>query len=266
MHSLRELQHLFLRGLAAPGSVELAACIEPGARGPESGVDCYRTNATATWRKTLLAVYPVIERLVGPVCFAHAADRYATTHPSVAGDLNRFGRRFPGFLRRHGPTRTVACLPAVARLEWLLEECFHAGEAQPFDVRAIAAIAPGALGSLRIRLHPATRLMASRHPVLDIWMANQPHRDGTCTLPPRPASTFVLVRRDRLAAVAEPIDRASFRMLRWLAAGHAFGAAFAAATRVDATFDVAAFLRRHVADGVLARAVMPRGQGTRAAM
>jgi hypothetical protein len=116
-----------------------------------------------------------VRRLVGEAFFAEAARRYLLQAPSADGDLHRFGAGFAQFLAHEDAASSLPWLGDVASLEWACDEALHAQDAAALDVDAIASS-----GDITgVRLHPSVRRIASTWPVLAIWEANQPDRDGT---------------------------------------------------------------------------------------
>jgi hypothetical protein len=138
----------------------------------------YRRNVLANLHDALAAAYPVVRRLVGDAFFGAAAERFARAHPSTSGDLHRYGAELAQFLAGYAPAADLPYLPDVACLEWAVAQAFHAANARAFDYAALAAIAAPERERVCLRLQPAARLVASAHPILDIWEANQPARDG----------------------------------------------------------------------------------------
>jgi hypothetical protein len=146
---------------------------------PAGALAVYRAQGLAGWRAALAAAYPVVARLVGTAFFDEAADRYAARHPSASGDLHEYGHAFAAFLAAYAPASGLAWLGDVARLEWAVHEAAFAADADPFDFATLAAVAPDRQGDVVLRWHPATRRIASPHPIVALWEANQPSRDGT---------------------------------------------------------------------------------------
>jgi hypothetical protein len=139
----------------------------------------YHRSALANRRGALAAAYPVVARLVGESFFGEAAARYGEAFPSRSGDLNAFGDRFATFLEAYPYARELPYLPDVARLEWAVHESRHSPQGEALDYLALGAVPPDAIGQIRIRPRPSVRLVASPHPILSIWAANQADRDGT---------------------------------------------------------------------------------------
>jgi hypothetical protein len=183
----------------------------------------YHDAIRANWARALGAAYPVTRRLVGDAFFDTAAETYGLRHPSRSGDLGEFGDRFGDFLGTYGPAAALAYLPDVARLEWAVHESTAAADAPALDFAALTRVPGDRHGALRLRLHPAVRLLESPHPVVAIWEANQPDRDGT---PARlEGGDRVLVARRGFDALPRSLAPSEWTLLGALARGLALGEA-----------------------------------------
>ncbi len=242
---LRELQREFADGIwnDAP-AVHAHICdgTFPAAR----HLQIYRHNTFANLTDALAADYPVVHRLVAEGFFAYAADSYIRRHPPRSGNLHDFGGNFAGFLAAFPAAQTLPYLPDVARLEWAWQEAYHAAEAQPLSLDALAAVAPEHYGSLVFRLHPSARLLASDYPVLRIWQVNQPDFEGDPAVDLAEGAARLLVVRHGLDVEIEPLSVGEYAWLAALAAGRPLAAATEAALAAAADFDVAQAMQRHV--------------------
>lgn len=183
----------------------------------------YHRTALASRRSALAAAYPVARRLVGAAFFDEAAACYSRATSSASGDLHAYGAGFAGFLEGYAPARSLEYLPDMARLEWAVHVCAHAADGPGFDFAALVGLPPEALDGIVIRLHPAARLVASSHPVLAIWEANQEGCDGTPGRDQGP--DHVLVRRLGFAVAPVTLDLASWELAQAFARGAALGQA-----------------------------------------
>ncbi|HSC11045.1 MAG TPA: DNA-binding domain-containing protein, partial [Rhodanobacteraceae bacterium] len=95
---LERIQADFAAALAGPAAADalLPALISDDARVLDR-LALYRGNISAAWEKALANAYPVVRALVGDEFFGGLARAYGRAHPSVSGDLNRFGARFAEF-------------------------------------------------------------------------------------------------------------------------------------------------------------------------
>ena len=208
--TLAALQRRFLEAMLeeAPFTPEVS---------PADALDVYRASVAANLRSALASAYPVTQRLVGEAFFAEAARRHLRAVPSTSGDLHQLGSGFASFLEAYEPARTLPWLGDVARLEWAVHESHFAADAPPFDFPALALVPPESHGDIRFMLAPAVRLVRSEWPVLAVWEANQPGRDGT---PDRDAGPdFIVVDRDGFAPRARRLDPDTWRFLEALSRG-----------------------------------------------
>ena len=251
MNSLLELQSRFTADLFDKNGGSGCWYIRDDGLSGRRRLDIYRNNVFSNYREALRAVYPVVERLVGERFFLQTADEYIRVYPSTTGDLDDYGAQFAEFLAGFPPALSLAYLPDVARLEWLMEEAFHAAEHQPLDVAQLAALPEERYGELTFRLHPACRLFASHYAAGRIWQANQPDWEDEATLDISQGGETLLVYRDGFSVAMRPLRRGEFAMLSMLAGGRSFACAYEWAQNVEADFDVAAFLHEQVAAGTL---------------
>ena len=163
----------------------------------------YHRGARANRAGALAQAYPVVARLVGAAFFSEAAARFGDAFPSKSGDLHAYGAEFAAFLARYPHARDLDYLPDVARLEWAVHEARDAAEDGGFDFAGLGAVPAQHVSQVRVRLRPCVRLVASDHPVLAIWEANQEGRDGTPEVLEGPQR--VAVRRTRSLEVV-PVD------------------------------------------------------------
>jgi hypothetical protein len=161
-----------------------AALVDPtcpppaGTRGREGATDqrrfaVYRNNVAVSLIASLAARYPVTRRLVGEDFFRAMARAYAARSKPESPVLIHYGRGFPAFVATFEPARDLPYLADVACLEKAWVEAYHAAEAEPLTLAALAALDADGLANARARFHPAARLVSSDHPIASIWAAHQ---------------------------------------------------------------------------------------------
>jgi len=234
MSDLAALQRAFLAEVLADGPCS-------------GGVAVYRRGVIENQHGALAAAYPVVQRLVGEAFFREAAARYAHAWPSRSGDLHDFGAELAAFLRGYPFAAGLPYLADVARLEWALHESSHAEEGARLDFAALAAVPAERHGSLRFGLHPSVRRIDSAHPVLALWEANQPERDGT---PERDGPERVLVARLHGTARPRAVDAVEWRFLESLARGESLEEAHDRLGEFAAAF-IGPALARYAREGIL---------------
>lgn len=203
---LAERQAWFIARLAAEGDAAPA---------PGAGHEAYRRTVHANWRGALAAAYPACRRLVGESFFDACSDHYARAHPACDGDLNRYGESLAHFLEGYAHARPLEYLADVARLEWAVHRAGFAADPAPFDMQALAAVPAERLGATRLVAQPGTCLIESPHPIVSIWEANQPQRDGVPDAAWR--AEAALVHRERLHVRVRRAGRDATLLRRLLA-------------------------------------------------
>ena len=210
MTTLARLQRDFMAALAS------------GDAGPAA---IYRGNVASARHDALAATYPVVRRLVGDAFFRALVLRYGAAHPSRSGDLHLYGDALARFVADDPFAAALPYLADVARLEWASHEALHAADAPPLDAAALARVPPERQHAIRFVLHPSVRLLACRFPVVALWEANQPERDGT---PERTeGADHVCVWRDASGVRMRRMAPQAWGFVSALAAGASLEAAIA---------------------------------------
>jgi len=211
----------------------------------------YRGNLSGTWDKTLANAYPVLQALVGEEFFAALARAYGKAHPSIDGDLNRFGAHFAAFLDGFEHVAQYTYFPDMARFEWALHRTHYADGAPVLDAAALSAMAPQQMDRARLKLHRACTLFASPWAIVELWLAHQPATGAGHDFPSELAqANHAAIVRPHWKAEVLPLSPAAHAMLSRLAAGQTLGEALDAACEMDAQFDFGACLRQWLEAGI----------------
>lgn len=162
----------------------------------------YRNTSARGAVEALRASYPTVDALLGDEMFTGVALDYRRETPPANPVLSDYGVDFADFLARQPWTTELPYVADVARLDRLWLESFLSGSAD---------MLPRPLGGAsRIAPHPAARFSWLATPALTIWRA---HRDGFDELDPEWREEGALFTRPGIVVRAEPIDRATHRLL-----------------------------------------------------
>jgi hypothetical protein len=248
MPSLRELQQRFAADVLAdaPSPAGLAYI-----SGKAQRMSVYRNNIRHGFTDTLRAAFPVVERLVGETCFGQVAWAYIREMPSNSGNLQNYGALFPGFLAQRPELAALPYLGDVARLEWAMQEAYHAADAPRLDTGALARVPPECIPSIRFRLHPSVRLLESPYPVTRIWSVNQPDYRGDPTVSLDEGAAQVLIRRNHTGVGWQIVPTGTWSLLTAVSRHLDFETACARAQSAESEFSVDRALPALVADGVV---------------
>lgn len=216
----------------------------------------YRNNVIVGLVDALADSYPVVQALVGEEFFRAMAGVFVRQVPPRSPVLAWYGVGFADFIEAFPPAASLPYLADVARLEQLRIDAWHAADAAPLPMDALASLLAdsGRLPGTGFILHPALRVMSSAHPVVSLWAAHQ-------TDEPADALAEIDLARGEAALLQRPgleveivrIETGAAEFLRQLQAGARLGAAIAA----SATFDLTATLSLLIRGGAFVRAMSP---------
>ena len=150
---------------------------------------------------------------------------------------------------RSSRRRGIVYLADVARLEAARTRAYHAADATPLPPADFGNIAPEAIGSLRLALHPSLEIVRSPHPVVTIWSMNA----GEAELGPveeNAAEDALILRSDFEVTVrALPLGGAAF--IAALRSGANLAEAAERAAGEDARFDLTGNLAGLIGSGAV---------------
>lgn len=225
----------------------------PGQRARRLAV--YRNNVRHALLSVLEAAFPVLQQLVGIECFTATALTFIAEYPPQRPVLYAYGSDFPRFLADFRPLAELPWLADVARLEWTRNEALFAAEAEPLTPDQLASVPADKLADLRIRLHPATRLLESSWPIHAIWVAHQPEGGPLETVDLQQAET-VMIWRQSGAVRQRLLTPGEFALLTAFAARQPLAEAAGAGLQRDPAFDFSAMLARWLNEDVLERPII----------
>lgn len=174
---LRQRQLLRVLWRDADSGVLQGQARAPGSHAMRDGVAAYRGNAAAVAERALAGAFPTVAELVGDESFGALARDFWSQQPPQHGDLGKWGAALPGFIAASPQLADEAYLADVARLEWLMHQATRAADGPPAApaLDALTTIDPA---QLRLALVPGCALLASRWPIVAIWLAHRrPHDD-----------------------------------------------------------------------------------------
>jgi hypothetical protein len=127
----------------------------------------YRNNVYASLIEVLQGRFPVTARLVGDEFFRAMARLYVEQAPPCSPVLLHYGAGFPEFVASFAPAEGVPYLADMAALEWARSAAYHAADAVPMPVEALAPAVEHA-AHVRLLLHPSLHLVSSAYPIVTI--------------------------------------------------------------------------------------------------
>lgn len=228
-----EHQDRFAKALLDPARpVPDAIAAQSG--GSEDRFAVYRNNVVVGIGDSLAATYPVVAALVGAEFFNAMAGVFVRSMPPTSPIMIDYGGDLADFIAGFTAADGLPYLADVARLEWAISRAYHAADAEPITLAALAGIAEAALGCVRPRLHPSLRLVRSPWPIAAIWRAHQGGDPATASAALPETGECAMVVRPGLEVDIRVLDGAVFDFVAALAAGETLDAALERLATADA--------------------------------
>lgn len=168
----REVQQSdFANALIDPESPVPPGVVDPFGDSAPKRFATYRNNVTVSLLETMRSIFPAVEALIGPASFRDLALNFVRSTPPQSPILAEYGEGFAEFLAAKTRLQRWPFLPDIARLErnWL--RAYHAEDRKPLDPSGLGSINEHQWPTARFVTHPATRLLPSVFPIVDIWNA-----------------------------------------------------------------------------------------------
>jgi len=215
-----------------------------------TAVEVYRNNYRGNLHDSLAGAYPVIEQLVGKEFFRRLTHAYIEQHPSLSGNLHRYGEQMTAFIGTFLPAKQLVYLSDVAALEWACHCAYFSADAGRLDLRRLSQLGQEQYSDLVLVSHPACHVVRSRYPIAAIWHAHQPGASSDFHIDLDSGPCNALVIRNDDAVIVSELGGADAEWLSNIRAGAALGDATAAALERYPDFDLQAGLAGMVAQGV----------------
>jgi hypothetical protein len=273
---LKEIESLLYRLITAPSGVAegLAAerhlpprGLDAIVRGDErlsaaERVDIYANMYFYRLLDVMREDFAATAAVLGADGFHNLVTGYLLEYPPTEPSIAYAGRYLADFLRDHPVRERWPFIAELAELERTLVEVFHAADAPALEPAAMRAIAPAEWTALRLRLHPAHRILDCEWKIAGVLEAVEDGREWCA--PEHTAARVLVWRRDARVFYRE-VGGAEASALARLARGATFGricdliAAETAAA--DVVGEINRLLERWLGDGILARVPERRRAG-----
>ena len=248
MPTLLEVERMMKTLLTEPEQVT-PDLVEPDGISPEDRLAIYRNTFVSGTTRALRLNFPAVHRLVGDEFFEGMAQILIAAHPPKSANLDDYGAALPEFLGGFEPAKSLAYLPAVARLEWMVSRVLHAPDVTALELGRLSALSSEDYGRLRFSPSPSAGLVYADCPADEIWRAVLESDDqAMAAIDPRVGPVWLLVRRQETGVDVARLEELEARFLLLLIDGMPLDGALLAAADINAT----AVLARFLTDGVFA--------------
>lgn len=251
MLELHELQQRIAAAVVDGDSRGLTQSIIDDAPGTTARLGIYANHYRVTLIDALTATFTVVNQLLGGPFFRMIVGRYVREKPPARPCLFEYGGEFPAFLDCLPEARSLVYLADVARLEWAINEAWHAPDASKRVEHAAAWMTAGGFSDIHLCLHPSCRLIASPFPVDRIWQVHQSACGARDTVDLDAGGVWLLVHRQEDEVGWIELAPADFAFLDRLMMNQSLNEALTLAGAVDQGFDPNALLAALIEGGLV---------------
>lgn len=207
----------------------------------------YRNNIVASLTKAMQATYPLIEKLTGADFAAGLFRSFALAHPPGEACLARYGAGLDDFIGDFSPAGGLPYLADIARLEWAMNEAYHAPDDKPLTPAALQNMPQNELADTVFPLRTSVRILESRWPLTAIRdFCLKENRDKSETLDINQGGCRVMVYRPDLRVNIVPLDPAEYVFLQAIEAQNTLGNVLEATLKPFPGFDFQGVLQKHL--------------------
>ena len=249
---LAEMQSAFRRAILHGDESAARAAIEENGLAASERLAVYRNNTFASLTGVLASAYPALQRLLGADNFKILARAFIAAHPPRKPQLLSYGGEMADFLSVFKHTRDDVFFAELARLEWARNESLFADDAPILTAQSLQGIPMESFGSLRLPLHPATRLVESDYAIAKLWEAERLARGIALG-----AESVLITRNGEGAILQRRASAGDAALLASFAAGLTLDEAANAALEAEPEFDLQTALADHLARATFAQPERP---------
>jgi hypothetical protein len=243
---LEQLQRWMLAVIVHPGEILAAASSEsaqaevPAAQlgdvilpsptlSAAERLSIYHDMYPLRMEEAMASDYPSLKHFLGDEGFLDLVRDYVQVHPSRSFSLNPLGGQFPDFVKTARGLKRPDFCHELARLEWAVAKAFDGPETPRLSEEQIAAVAPEAWETARLKPVGTFSLLSFRYPVNDYLQTvlddNHDHPKA------RLKDSWIAVYRRDFMVYRLDLSRAAHDLLADLAAGTPLGQAITKAMK-----------------------------------
>lgn len=222
-----------------------AAQFETGGTPLPERLKIYRNNIVNSMTDALADKLPLCENLVEREFLEGLCRSFALENPPQGGCLNSYGAGLPDFIAGFEPAKSLPYLADMAALELAMNAAYYAPDDTPLTAKQLQAIAPDALGDIRLKPRANIIIMRSRYPLLAIKEFCENDGEGDVDMSAQ-IEANIMVSRPLFEIQLMPLAPDETAMLEALKANQSLGDAAQAVLNDYPDFDFGAFLMKHI--------------------
>ena len=183
---------------------------------PQLALDIYRNNTRGARLKSLQMIYPVCRKILGDETFHLIAQQYVIEDSEGSSDLNHYAESFnlhlELLLAADRLPEEYIYLPELVALEYKIHAAYYANTDPLFPFKLFEQKVNNEQ-QVYFKLSSALGLIASEHPVYEIWRSN---KEQQCTeeIKPIEGKQYLLVYRNGYKSSIAVINNREYSIIK----------------------------------------------------
>lgn len=232
---LKLLQSAFLKSVHEQNDEEILPLVSTTKISASGRMAIYRNNVALTLKGNLALKYPAVEKLVGEDFFNFAAGKYIDKNYSTSGNLDDYGKNFPDFLSAMPELSKFPYISDVAKLEWMLNAAYFAGDKIAANLNELSDLPPEKLAEVKFLFHPSCYMIQSEYPVDKIREFAISGGDGE-VVDVNSGASYILIARPELNIKIINLTESEYVFVDSLYGGDNFFDAYVKASELNENF------------------------------
>lgn len=180
-------------------------------------IHVYRGNFLGAQLRALETIYPVMQKILGDLCFGRLLRDFAIARPHQQRELGTVGHGFSEWLTQqlpqHPELADFAYLPELAQLELAHDQARRAADTPAFDFAAFSqALNRVGAEQLTLQTAPSLQVLCLRWPVDRLWQAQR--EDPAVEIADEPPPIHLAVLRQAQEVLHLRLDAPAYDLLQ----------------------------------------------------
>jgi hypothetical protein len=248
--NLKELQKQFAQHICNPENNKIFNEITVYKTSVNDRLQIYRNNIFGNFSSVLEITYPAIKQLVGEDYFYNLCVKYRQQYNSKSGNLDEYGKYFSKLIGDLKKEHQLPYLKDLANLEWQYHWAYFAKDATVFDLAKFQKLKQKDLFKVKFQLHPSCHLIASKHPIYNIWQFAQKVTNKKLNLE-NLSKQYILVERSSWQVNIHNLCELEFWFLKQLKNQQNIYQIYQNLSKKYQDFDIGTLINKYISIGVL---------------
>lgn len=247
---LSQLQKEFAAHLYDKKKDKIFNVIKKSAAPIDKRLQIYRNNVFGNFDNVLEMIYPKTKEMVGDDYFSYLSNIYHQKYRSPSGNLDDYGKYFPGIIASLKKDHKLIYLQDLAQVEWFYHLLYFAKDAAPIDIMKLQNLEEKDYYKVNFALHSSCRLIKSKYPIFTIWSMKKTSKKINLN---KNLGEMILLERCNLKSNIHQLDNQEYQFLKMIKEQNNIYQIYKFLSKNNADFDIGSLINKYISNGVLTK-------------